>query len=61
MIYKVTFDFSSPLTSGTNRNLSMATRVRYHRRPNVQTRLKENMIIMAVIIFISLWVLLIAG
>jgi hypothetical protein len=36
----------------------MATRTRYHRRQNVQTRLKENIIIMAVIVVISLWVVL---
>ena len=36
----------------------MATR--YHRRQNVQTRLKENLIIMAVIILVSLWVMAIA-
>jgi hypothetical protein len=36
----------------------MATRTRFHKRQNVQTRLKENIIIMAVIIIISLWVVL---
>ena len=32
-------------------------RTRYHRKLNVQTRLKENLIIMAVILTISLWVM----
>jgi len=38
----------------------MATSTRYHRKQNVQTRLKENLIIMAVIILISLWVMVMA-
>lgn len=38
----------------------MATRTRYHRKQNVHTRLKENLIIMAVIILISLWVMVMA-
>jgi len=44
-----------------NDNAGMATRTRYHRRQNVQTRLKENLIIMGVIILISLWVIVFAG
>ena len=40
--------------------MNMATRTRYHKRQNVQTRLKENLIIMAVIILISLWVMAMA-
>lgn len=38
----------------------MATRTRYHRRQNVQTRLKENLIIMLVVILISLWAFIIS-
>lgn len=35
----------------------MATRTRDHRKINVQTRLKENLIIMAVIMIISIGVM----
>lgn len=38
----------------------MATRTRDHRRLNVQTRLKENLIIMAVILIISIGVMLLS-
>jgi len=38
----------------------METRTRDHRRPNVQTRLKENLIILIVVILISLWAMIIA-
>jgi hypothetical protein len=37
----------------------MATRSRYQRKQNVQTRLRENLIIMAVVILISLWAMII--
>ena len=37
----------------------MATRSKYHRKQNVQTRLRENLIIMAVVILISLWAMII--
>lgn len=36
----------------------MATRTRDHRKINVQTRLKENLIIMAVIMIISIGVMM---
>jgi hypothetical protein len=42
----------------TKSTLLMATKTRYHRKQNVQTRLKENLVIMVVVIGISLWVFL---
>jgi hypothetical protein len=39
----------------------MSTRVRYHRKQNVQTRLKENLIIMGVILLICLWAFITGG
>ncbi len=39
----------------------METRTRTHRRQNVQTRLKENLIILAVVVAISLWAMFMAA
>ncbi len=39
----------------------METRTRTHRKQNVQTRLKENLIIMGVVLLISLWAILLAA
>lgn len=36
-------------------------RTRIHKKQNVQTRLKENLIIMVVIVMISLWAVLFAS
>lgn len=34
-------------------------RIKFHRRQNVHTRLKENLFIMMVVILISLWAMII--